>query len=193
MKKLTAKFQNIGGYISIAVFALMVVYALGMATPAAACRLYQDTIDFYDQIMPYNNGILLFGIFGLLIAAFYFVLKNNTRIIYYISNFVWHGINTVFTLVASIFTFVGVGIYQSAYGTLPFEAMNEYWSIRADTTINPNPAVFALGYILGVLVLLSLVPHILVLVDKIQHRIRYEKNKLNGVANPVSYDPKEAK
>ena len=193
MKKLTAKFQSISGYISIAVFALMVVYALGMATPAAACRLYQDTIDFYDQIMPYNNGILLFGIFGLLISAFYFVLKNNSRIIYYISNFVWQGINTVYTIVAAIFTFVGVGVYQSAYSALPFDAMNEYWSTRASTTINPNTSVFILGYLLGAVVLLSLVPHILVLVEKVQHRIRYENNKKNGVENPVTYDPKEAK
>jgi hypothetical protein len=193
MKKLTATFQRISGFISIAVFALMVVYALGMATPAAVCRNYQDTINFYDAIMPYNNGILLFGIFGLLISAFYFVLKNNTRIIYYISNFVWQGINAVYTIVSSIFTFVGVAFYQAEYSKLPFETMNEYWSTRSSTTINPTPIVFALGFILAVVLLLSLVPHILVLVEKIQHRIRYENNKKNGIENPVTYDPKEAK
>ena len=193
MKKVVSILQKIDGYISIVIFGLMAVYALGMATPTACCKKYQDQFYFYKTIMPYNNTILLLSIFGLLLAAFYYVLRNHVRIVYYVSNYVWCGLNVAYTLAAGILTFVGVGFYQSQYSQLPFEAMNAYFEVTSpETTINPNTCVFALGYILGVFILLTLVPHILVLVDKIQLSIRYEKNRKLGVPNTVTYNPKEA-
>ena len=194
MKKLIPVLQKISGYISIVVFGVMAVYALGMATPAACCKKYQDTYNFYKAIMPYNNAILILAIFGLLIAAFYFILRNDKRIVYYISNYVWNGLNLVYTIVAGVITFIGVGYYQGQYNTLPFDTMNDYFSTRAKgTTINPNTPVFVLGYILGVVIILSIIPHVLILVDKVKLSVRYEKNRKLGVPNTVTYDPKEAK
>ncbi len=193
MKKLIPVLQKISGYISIVVFGIMAVYALGMATPAACCKKYQDTFTWYKAIMPYNNAILILSIFGILIAAFYFILRNDKRIVYYISNYVWNGLNIVYTLVAGIITFMGVSFYQGKYNALPATEMNEYFvSHTIDATLNVNTPVFALGYILGVLIILSLIPHVLILVDKIKLSIRYEKNRKLGVPNTVTYDPKEA-
>lgn len=192
MKKLIGFLQKYNGYISIVVFALMFVYALGMATPAAVLKKYEECRTFYSGIMPYNNAILILSIVGLLISAFYFVLRNHVRTIYYISNFVWNGINTAFTLTSGIITFVGVGYYQAQYAALPFDEINAYFE-GSTNHINSNPAVFLIGYLLGAVIIISLVPHILLLVDKVSLRTRYEKNKKAGIANPVTYNPKEAK
>lgn len=197
MKKVSSLFQKISGTIGIIVYALMVVYALGMATPAAVCREYNNngvtTEKFYSDIMPYNNMILILSIIGLLIVAFYFVLRNQIREIYYVSNFVWDGIYTGFSIFSAIYMFIAVSFYQGKYSQLPFDAMNEYWSTRSSNTINPNTPVFLLGYILAVLILLSIIPVIFVTVNKIMSRLNYERNKKNGVPNPVSYNPKEVK
>lgn len=193
MKKLSAFLQKYNGYISIVVFGLMFVFALGMATPAAPCKSYQETFDFYSQIMPYNNTILLLSIFGLLLSAFYFILRNHVRSVYYVSNFAWYGINFAYILTSGIVTISSVAIYQEKYMALPFAEMNEYFSTRSDSVIRSDTPVFLLGYLLGVLILLLLVPYVLVLIDKIQLRIRYEQNKKLGVENVVTYDPKEVK
>lgn len=197
MKKVVPLFQKISGYIGIVVFALMFVYALGMATPSAVCTKYQDTYNFYSQINGYNNGILVLSIFGLLISSFYYVLRNNVRQVYYISNFVWYGVDFVYTIISAIVTIVGVSFYQSKYSALSFDDMNAYFVRMGDTSrINPNTPVFALGYVLAIVLLLSLIPYVFILVDKIFGRINYENNKKNGVPNPVSYvnhQSKEAK
>lgn len=193
MKKIASLFQKISGTIGIIVYALMAVYALGMATPAAVCRYYQETESFYTQVMPYNNAILILSIIGLLIVAFYFVLRNQLREIYYVSNFVWDGTYIVFTVISAIYTIIGVSFYQSKYMELPFDTMNEYWSTRLSYTINPNTPVFILGYLLAGVLLLSIIPVAYVTFTKVLSRLNYERNKKNGVPNPVSYNPKEVK
>lgn len=193
MKKIASLFQKISGTIGIIVYALMAVYALGMATPAAVCRYYQETESFYTPIMPYNNMILILSIIGLLIVAFYFVLRNHLREIYYVSNFVWDGTYIAFTVVSAIYTIIGVSFYQGKYMELPFDAMNEYWSTRSSYTINPNTPIFILGYLLAVVLLVSIIPVAYVTFTKVLSRLNYERNKKNGVPNPVSYNAKEVK
>ncbi len=193
MKKIASLLQKISGTIGIIVYALMAVYALGMATPAAVCRYYQETESFYTPIMPYNNMILILSIIGLLIVAFYFVLRNHLREIYYVSNFVWDGTYIAFTIVSAIYTIIGVSFYQGKYMELPFDAMNEYWSTRSSYTINPNTPVFILGYLLAVVLLVSIIPVAYVTFTKVLSRLNYERNKKNGVPNPVSYNAKEVK
>ncbi len=193
MKKIASLLQKISGTIGIIVYALMAVYALGMATPTAVCRYYQETESFYTPIMPYNNMILILSIIGLLIVAFYFVLRNHLREIYYVSNFVWDGTYIAFTVVSAIYTIIGVSFYQGKYMELPFDAMNEYWSTRSSYTINPNTPVFILGYLLAVVLLVSIIPVAYVTFTKVLSRLNYERNKKNGVPNPVSYNAKEVK
>ncbi len=190
MKKIVSIFQKYNGYISIVMFALMAVYALGMATPAAPCKKYQDTYTFYSQIMPYNNAFLILSIVGLLLAAFYFILRNHVRIVYYISNYVWNGLNIVFSVVSSIILFIGVAFYQGKYKALDFVTINKYLDgVSKGTSLNANTPVFALGYILAVVILLTLIPHVMVLVDKVKLSIRYNANRKAGIPNAVSYNP----
>ena len=194
MKKVVSLFQNISGYIGLVAYALLFVYSLGMATPAAPLKQYQDTITYYSQIMPYNNAILLLSIFGLIICAFYYVLRNHQRQVYYVSNFAWYGVNCSYTILSAIISIIGIATYQTTFSQLDFATINNYFAERQITkTVNANTPVFLLGYLCVVLLVLTLIPYILVLIDKIQGRRRYENNKKNGVANPVTYNPKEAK
>lgn len=194
MKKLTSFLQKNNGVICIVLYALLFVYAIGMATPAAPLKQYQDEITFYSAIMPYNNAILIMSIFGLLLSAFYFILRNNVRLVYYVSNFVWHGAYVGYTLASSIVTLISVITYQTAYGKLDFDTINSYFSDHgSNLVLRANTPVFVLGYLEVVFLILTIVPIVLVLLDKIKGRLRYEQNKKDGVANPVTFDPKEAK
>jgi hypothetical protein len=124
MEKLSGIFKKFNGIVAIVVFALLGVFALGMATPAAPCISYTGTDSatiaaFYFQIQPYNDDILYFALAGLFLAFFYNVLRNQIRPIYYVSNFVWTVLYFFLALASSIFTFIGVSFYQGKYATLP--------------------------------------------------------------------------
>ncbi|MDO5330440.1 MAG: hypothetical protein Q4F15_03300 [Bacillota bacterium] len=159
MNKLCEFFKKYDGIIGTVVFALLAVYGLCMATPAANCLYYQDTLDFYDQIMPGNDLIIYLSIFGIVWSVIYTTLRNQIRKVYYISNFVWHGVYAVFAIVAGILALTAIVNYQTLYLQLPFDAMNEYWSSHDSSyTISAGTPVFALGYVLCVVIILSAVP-----------------------------------
>lgn len=193
MEKAISFFQKSIGYISLAVYCLMFIYALGMATPAASLLKYQEERDFYSGVQGYNNGILVLAIFGLLISAFYLVLRNNKRKIYYVSNFTWMGVGTVYALICGIYTIIGVSAYQKLYMALDFDTINAYWAERSlDLTINKNTPVFGLGYTVAILVILTIVPIVLVLINKIIGRIQHEK-KNKALATTKSSDSETIK
>jgi hypothetical protein len=194
MEKAISFFQKSIGYISLAVYCLMFIYALGMATPAASLLKYQEERDFYSGVQGYNNGILVLAIFGLLISAFYLVLRNNKRKIYYVSNFTWMGVGTVYALISGIYTIVGVSAYQKLYMALDFDTINAYWAERSlDLTINKNTPVFGLGYVVAILVILTIVPIVLVLINKIIGRIQHEKKNKALASTTKSSDSETIK
>lgn len=176
MKKCCAVLQKFVGWIGIIVFALMAIYALGMATPASCLFSYQDTIDFYDAIQPINNGILIFAICGLLVSGIYSMMRNSVRKIYYVSNYVWFAIYISLAIAAAIYLIQGVNYYQSQYNVLPFDTLNTYWEAHYLTTrINRNTSVFWLGYTEAVLVLLSVIPAAAVIAEKAVERFSVKK------------------
>lgn len=192
MEKITSFLKKYLGYISLVAFGLMFIYALGMATPAAIFKKHDETIDFYKPINPYNNLILILSIVGLLLSAFYMVLRNNKRVIYYASNFVSLSISLVFLLVSGILTIVSVSFYLNAFNEVllreDFCEINDYLiKFNDGKGVNTNTPVFLLGYMLaGLLIFVSLL-YFFVLVDGIKNRRRYEINKKNGISNPVTY------
>lgn len=191
MKKIVPFFQKSIGMITVIVFALLFVYALGMATPTAEIVYVNEYEKFYDAIEPFNNGLIWVSIIGALLGGFYFILRNHVRTIYYVSNFVYFGLLIAYLFFAGIFTILGVHNYDVAYHSMPLDEINaNFVAMHQNRFLNPKTPVFGLGIAAGVLVLLILVPVCILLVDKIQHRIRYERNKKNGIENPVTYDPK---
>lgn len=160
MDKALSIIQKSCAWIGIVAFGLLAIYALGMATPAACLLQYQEAIDFYNGVQPYNDMILYFAIFGLLLNALYFILRCQVRKIYYVSNFVWCGAATVYSLISGIMTIIGVSAYQAQWAALPFSDIQAYFaSIGTGVSINPGTPVFALGYTVAILLILcSLLP-----------------------------------
>mgnify|MGYP001351628153 FL=1 len=159
MEKVCKIAQKITVYLSILVYALLAIYAFGMSTPAAPLHQYQDTLNFYEQIQPYNDEILYFAIAGLVLALFYRVLRNDVRKVFYISNFIWSGIYGVFSIFAGIQSLLFIRFYQVCYQQVDFATINAYFaSTTPDVSLNPNTPVFLLGYIVSILVVLSALP-----------------------------------
>ncbi len=192
MNKVINFLQKYIGYIALLGFALLTIYAFGMATASAGFRRCEDTENFYKDIMPYNNLILILSIVGLIFSALYMVLRNNKRPIYYVSNFISMFISILFTFVSSVLTIVGVSFYQNKFNTLVNSPeFEDYYQIivQRDGSINKNTPTFILGYLIAILLVLIAICYVVVLAFKIADRLRYENNKKNGVCNPVTYIP----
>ncbi len=192
MEKISAILQKYIGAIGIAVFVLLVVYALGMATPAYPLREYMDMYnpddttvsEFYTAIMPYNDKIIYFGIPGIVFCVLHGVLRSDKRKIYYVSNFVWDVIYIVFAIASAIVTLSAISYYQNAWNQLDFTTINEYFEMFDMTPMSGKTSVFALGYVVVGILLLSTIPVALVLIGKIIGRVNYEKaNKKSAAAD----------
>lgn len=195
MKKIETFLQKYFGFITLGAYALFAIFALGRGTAAAPCKYYESRKNFYKPIQPYNNLFRILSIIGLLLGALYRVRRCHTRLVYYVSNFVWFGILIVLSVLSGIFLLYGTILYSAYYNLLPFEERNTYFVEHSlSIQINPHPAVFVLGYLLAILLFVLAAASVLVLVDKIKGRIRYENNKKLGVENTVTYVPgKEGK
>lgn len=192
MKNVILFLQKYLGFIMLVSFALLFVYALGMATPTAIFKSHDSIRDFYSEIQPYNNAILIISIVGLLLGALYMVFRNNVRPIYYVSNFVYFGISIAFSIFAGIYTILGVSFYLNKYNQVldraDFCEIDEYLFKFVGKRVNQNSPVFVLGFLVAALTFVVAVLLIAVIVMKTQDRLRYEDNKRNGISNPVTYD-----
>lgn len=188
MKKIETFLQKYFGFITLGAYALFAIFALGRGTAAAPCKYYESRKNFYKPIQPYNNLFRILSIIGLLLGALYRVRRCHTRLVYYVSNFVWFGILIVLSVLSGIFLLYGTILYSAYYDLLPFEERNTYFVEHSlSIKINPNPAIFVLGYLLAILLFVLAAASVIVLVDKIKGRIRYEDNKKLGVENTVTY------
>lgn len=188
MKKIETFLQKYFGFITLGAYALFAIFALGRGTAAAPCKYYESRKNFYKPIQPYNNLFRILSIIGLLLGALYRVRRCHTRLVYYVSNFVWFGILIVLSVLSGIFLLYGTILYSAYYDLLPFEERNTYFVEHSlSIKINPNPAIFVLGYLLAILLFVLAAASVIVLVYKIKGRIRYENNKKLGVENTVTY------
>lgn len=189
MSKFCAILKRIDGYLGLAVFIALAIYALGMSRAYVNTRFYEDTISFYQQIQPINDMVIFFAIFGIAWSALYKVLRNDIRKIYYTSNFIWHGVYLIYSFAAGIACLLGIASYQARYYSLDFAAINHYFSdvVQMPYRLNPQTPVFLIGYSLCALVLLS---GVLVGICGFYHlfaRIRYEKGRKASGARARSF------
>lgn len=175
MSKFCAILKKINGYIGLGVFAAMAVYALIMATPTANTQYYEDTLAFYGAIQPINDQIIYLALFGILWSVIYKLLRNDIRKIFYISNFVWHGVYTIYAIVASLLGFIGIAKYQAAWYALDFASINDYLVSHDKAPLNPNTSIFMIGYIVCGLVLVSAILVGIVGVYMGVKRVQHEK------------------
>lgn len=187
MEKIAIKIQKILPIIIVVSFLIMAIYALGMATPSAVILNWEGTVDgvkstdFYDAIQPINNTILILAIIGIVISLCFSILRNNIRKIYYVSNFVWFGVYFAITIFSAIYTFIGVSTYQNAYSKIPFAEVNQYFADRnLSLFVNENTPIFILGYVVAIILLLTLIPAVILLINKIKTSIAW-KNHLKEI------------
>lgn len=177
MKKLCGLLQKINGWIGVGVFTLLAVFALGMATPTAPLSQYDGLNDFYDAFQPYNDIILYFAIAGIVVSLFYSLLRNNIRKVFYVSNFIWSGLYLLLAVIAPVYAFQIIALYQSKYLSLDFATINAYFAEKGNVYLDPNTSVFLLGYLVCGCVLLSVVPVGFVAVMKGREKWRLRKAK----------------
>ena len=127
MKKIETFLQKYFGFITLGAYALFAIFALGRGTAAAPCKYYESRKNFYKPIQPYNNLFRILSIIGLLLGALYRVRRCHTRLVYYVSNFVWFGILIVLSVLSGIFLLYGTILYSAYYNLLPFEERNTYF------------------------------------------------------------------
>jgi mannose/fructose/N-acetylgalactosamine-specific phosphotransferase system component IIC len=177
MEKLCIIAQKITVYLSIVAYALLAIFAFGMSTPAAPLHQYQETINFYKAIQPYNDEILYFAIVGVILALFYRVLRNDVRKVYYVSNFIWSGIYAGFSIFAGIESALLIRFYQQSYAQVDFAKVNAYFAATTPgISVNPNTPVFLLGYLVSILVVLSAVPVLFVGIRKAVVQLKKKKD-----------------
>jgi hypothetical protein len=177
MEKWVKIAQKITVFITIISYALLAVYGFGMSTPAAPLHQYQDTIDFYLNIQPYNDMIVYFSIVGVILALLYRVFRNNVRQVYYVSNWIWSAAYVVFTIFVAIQTMLYVSFYQQLYLAVDFETINAYFaSTTPGVYVNPNTPVFLLGYLEVALLLFSTLPVLFITIFKAVSQIKEAKS-----------------
>lgn len=183
MEKIVVKIQKLGFIFLIVTYALLFIYAIGMATPCASLLSWTGEIGgvsssrFYDQIEPTNNIFLILGIVGLLVAAAFKLLRNDSRRVFYSSNYVWFGVFYAITIFSAVYIFIGVSNYQNLYSEIPFEEVNTYFTeMKFRGSVDPDTPVFILGYLEAVLILLNLIPMTILLVNKIGVSKKWKKH-----------------
>ncbi len=174
-----AKVQKIIWWVMLLVFALLCVYALVMSTPISNLMFADETYkvngvthnyaDMLTEMKPLNDAIILFGIFGILFAFGYKISRSNVRGKYYISNFVYMIVQSVYTLVAGVVSLIIVIKYQTMFNALKFDKINDILSFtKPGTSMSPSDitgmAIF--GYILAVVIILVTILNVYVLVAK---------------------------
>ena len=164
---LITKVQKIIWWVMLLVFALLCVYALVMSTIVSNLMFYDE--DLLTNVKPYNDIIILLGIFGILFAFGYKITRSNIRGKYYISNFVYMTIQSLYTLVAGVVSLIAVIKYQSFYNGLDFTDINETFELtKPGTTMNASDGtgMFIFGYVLSGIIILVTLLSVYVLVGK---------------------------
>lgn len=181
-----AKVQKIIWWVMLLVFALLCVYALVMSTPVANL-MFADADDFFTSMKPLNDGIILLGIFGILFAFGYKITRSNIRGKYYISNYVFMIIQSIYTLVAGVISLVIVIKYQSLFSALDFDDINFTLSItKPGVEMSPSDitgmAIF--GYILAIVIILASLLSVYVIVGKYLK----EKNETKNIETTANVE-----
>lgn len=150
--------------VSLVVAALTFVFALFFLSGSLAYMTkYKDgnsigAEDLVEQSQGFVEAMVALGIVFILLAALLFITSSSSRRNYYITNYVAVGLFVVFALFMSIFIFANVGSIQSAF-------LNDInWDTVGDKIANLNGLypiskddtyTFAVGYVVGVIVLID--------------------------------------
>lgn len=129
--------QRIVCYAMLVAAALVFIYSLGIVTD-----MYDAGFDFfaenYDKYAPqvagteiyyliqgFNTELTSCGIVLILLAVSQFLFQNHTRRKYYIANYITIAVNTVATIVASVWALGEISTYKELYLKVDFAGLKE--------------------------------------------------------------------
>ena len=155
--------------------AFVAVYALVMSTPLGNL-IYVDQIPGSDGVMlnqimydmkgP-NDTTLVVGLFLIISALVYRMFRCAIRKTYYISNIIVLSVCAFFSLFVSVFLYITVANYKAMYSALNFEEINFWLDLLGDgKLLETSSPIFAVGYVIATLVLISSLCSIALLVVK---------------------------
>ncbi len=140
MYKKQMTLQRIVCYAGLVAAALVFIYSLGLMTDmydakfAYYAESYAQGIgdpkvpgtEIYYDMQGFNRSLTTVGIVLILLAVAQFLFQNHSRRKYYIANYITVGVNTIATVVASVWALNQIFTYKKQYLQIDFEAMKEY-------------------------------------------------------------------
>lgn len=129
--------QRIVCYAMLVAAALVFIYSLGILTDMYECK-FAYYAENYEKVPPkvagteiyyimqgFNRDLTSCGIVLILLAVTQFVFQNHARRKYYIANYITVVVNTVATVVASVWALGEISTYREQYLKIDFAAMKE--------------------------------------------------------------------
>ncbi|MBO5097181.1 MAG: hypothetical protein J6B96_02575 [Agathobacter sp.] len=129
--------QRIVCYAMLVAAALVFIYSLGILTDMYECK-FAYYAENYEKVPPkvagteiyyimqgFNRDLTTCGIVLILLAVTQFLFKNHARRKYYIANYITVVVNTVATVVASVWALGEISTYREQYLKIDFAAMKE--------------------------------------------------------------------
>ena len=129
--------QRIVCYAMLVAAALVFIYSLGILTDMYECK-FAYYAENYEKVPPkvagteiyyimqeFNRDLTSCGIVLILLAVTQFVFQNHARRKYYIANYITVVVNTVATVVASVWALGEIFTYREQYLKVDFAAMKE--------------------------------------------------------------------
>ena len=183
--------KNLMWWIPLLTAAFICLYSLLMCTPIGVLENVIDTPytnhpewgnrlmgDICVEMKPYNDMVIIVGIFAVILVLLYKFTRSNIRKNYYISNIVYSVANIVYFIFAGVSLFMVVAKYQDLYFNYQdFDAIKEALSnLQGILPIDASWAwVFYLGYLLGAISIICAIGMALLLVNKFPNFIAYMK------------------
>lgn len=138
----------------------------------------------YNEIQPFNNALMYCGIVMILLSVLLYITACHSRRNYYVSNIVATSVCAGGNIVMSLVLLVMNGIWRGKFLNIDFEAWLYYKEYRLENyseivNYNDTTAMFDIGFVVYLLVIIASVLLILNLVWKIK-LMQGEKQLLAG-------------
>ncbi|MDE6355659.1 MAG: hypothetical protein K2L67_00235 [Clostridia bacterium] len=193
--KTQMRFQKILSFVTLVIAALCFVYALAFLTGGLGNVHYYkwlnsetdkiNATNFTVAAQSFVSTLVIFSIVFILVVVTLFITASNKRRNYYVTNYVSIALVAVCALAIALYIIISVSnIMNLFYNDIAWEAgtnggLNYADQFNPAYPIDKSPANFILGYILGVVVILTAVVHVLNLVWKVK-LMKGEKALLQG-------------
>ena len=112
-----------------------------------------------ETIQSFNHLIFKIGIIGILVSCLLFIYRSQIRKNYYVTNYVVHGIWSVFAVSISITLFVLLSQWQTTVNDINIDIINKFREFKELTAFSLDSLqwIFVVGYVICIILILSAV------------------------------------